>query len=601
MRSSQDIARRSRAMVLGAVALVAVIPACTNGNTGRQSTTATASSALPSTSATPATSIPGTSVIDRAGGTFTDAASGVTVEVPAGALAHPAAVTVKPTAPDPALADQVDLVGPFVDINVAGALTAPVTVRLPLPDPLPPAGTPAGLDPSTTMVVLHFTQGTWVVVPATFDLQARTVTFQTSTFSQFGLGQLLTAAATTIVQAAITNLTSGVISFVTAPNCGTGVNDAASWGSTPVNTPVVWCAVLHADGTRLVQIANRRRYGLTVTVSGPGSVISNGTGISAEISGLAGNSRLVAIGPGETATIGIPAGATGTVVRYGYDGISQLLTGLYTAADVIVAMAKRFPALALASSAPELLHLVDITTCVRSAGIDIIKTIMSPAALASMMITCLGPALEKVITTGAAKIGLKLVVSTINAVLTLLSFAISSGAATFDLLTGQASGSLRLRASAPPPSAISTTTIPPVPPPPPPTGPVITSVSAIHAATGSDITISGSGFGDQAPFNGDLPCFVFEDVTANWFAGYIQPSGAASGALAACASPQGPFGDIVTVAIDSWTNTRIHISALTGSYLGGIYVLQAGENISIRVVNAQTGQGPASKTVAVVP
>ncbi len=102
--------------------------------------------------------------------------------------------------------------------------------------------------------------------------------------------------------------------------------------------------------------------------------------------------------------------------------------------------------------------------------------------------------------------------------------------------------------------------------------PVISSVSVAPLSVGSNnwtITINGSGFGTQNPYNGDSGVLAMEDYTANFNAGYT--------------------GDATTMNVSSWTNNQIVISGLTGSYGGGGAVITSGDNLQFWLMNPQTG------------
>ena len=110
--------------------------------------------------------------------------------------------------------------------------------------------------------------------------------------------------------------------------------------------------------------------------------------------------------------------------------------------------------------------------------------------------------------------------------------------------------------------------------------PVINNVSKISPVQTQTITISGNGFGDLDPYNGNSPYIEITDSTSGWSAGY------SSGA-----TPNG-----VTLNIASWSDSQIVISGFTGKY--GDFSLAAGDSISINVWNVPSKMGPASYTVA---
>lgn len=115
--------------------------------------------------------------------------------------------------------------------------------------------------------------------------------------------------------------------------------------------------------------------------------------------------------------------------------------------------------------------------------------------------------------------------------------------------------------------------------------PMITSVSHIAPEQTQTIIISGSGFGTQAPFNGDSDFLYILDVTGNWEAGYLPP------------------GNLVTLDVSSWTDNQIVVSGFTGSYGDWSqqfnWTLQPGNDLTFAVWNPQTGAGPATYKISI--
>ena len=113
--------------------------------------------------------------------------------------------------------------------------------------------------------------------------------------------------------------------------------------------------------------------------------------------------------------------------------------------------------------------------------------------------------------------------------------------------------------------------------------PVLTSVSPIVAQPNQTITLSGSGFGTQTPYNGDSQYLEIADLTGNWIAGWINNG-----------SP-----NQVTLNVTSWTDSQIVIQGFTGDYGQNNWVLNPGDKIQVSVWNAQSDAGPATQTVTV--
>lgn len=111
-------------------------------------------------------------------------------------------------------------------------------------------------------------------------------------------------------------------------------------------------------------------------------------------------------------------------------------------------------------------------------------------------------------------------------------------------------------------------------------GPHITSVSQVWARGYQTIQIVGSGFGSVRPYDGDSAYIEITDLTQNWSAGHT--------------------GDAVTVNIGTWSDTLISINYFDGSYGVGNQSLLAGDRVSFKVWNAQSGAGPGTAQVSVL-
>ena len=108
--------------------------------------------------------------------------------------------------------------------------------------------------------------------------------------------------------------------------------------------------------------------------------------------------------------------------------------------------------------------------------------------------------------------------------------------------------------------------------------PSITAVSAILPQQTQTITITGSGFGSQPAYTGDSPYIALSDSSGNpWFAGQT--------------------GNSITLAVSSWTDTQIVLAGLSGNY-GIVHCIRPGDQLSISVWNAQTGNGPSVYPIA---
>jgi serine/threonine protein kinase len=133
----------------------------------------------------------------------------------------------------------------------------------------------------------------------------------------------------------------------------------------------------------------------------------------------------------------------------------------------------------------------------------------------------------------------------------------------------------------PPPPGGSGTTSPP--PPPRPCTPRIATVSAFEAAGTQTVYITGSCFGTGNTSSAtDTEFFEITDRTKGWSGCWTN----------------GP-GDLVTCNIFSWTGSEISFSGFTGYYGQGGWVVSNGDDIEVKVWNAQSGKGPATCQVIV--
>jgi protein involved in polysaccharide export with SLBB domain len=102
----------------------------------------------------------------------------------------------------------------------------------------------------------------------------------------------------------------------------------------------------------------------------------------------------------------------------------------------------------------------------------------------------------------------------------------------------------------------------------------ITSVSAILPQQTQTITISGTGFGSQSAYTGDSNSIELVDSTGTgWNAGHS--------------------GSAVTLAVSSWTDSQIVLSGFSGGYATHGWCVKPGDQLAVKVWNAQTGYGPA--------
>ena len=136
--------------------------------------------------------------------------------------------------------------------------------------------------------------------------------------------------------------------------------------------------------------------------------------------------------------------------------------------------------------------------------------------------------------------------------------------------------------------------------------PSVIVINPVLPAQKQTITVTGSGFGNHAPFNGVRPCIELVDKSRGWSAGHAVPVGMRPGAGGACGAPQSDkedAKDAVHLRVTKWTDSKIVISELTGGYNtvyeGKRCVLVPGDFVSVRVWNAASGAGPGSSSTRV--
>src|SRR5207302_2271670 len=66
-------------------------------------------------------------------------------------------------------------------------------------------------------------------------------------------------------------------------------------------------------------------------------------------------------------------------------------------------------------------------------------------------------------------------------------------------------------------------------------------------------------------------------------------------------STRDPGGDLVTLAVRSWTDTEIVIDGFRGAYGQYGWRLRAGDTLTFQIWNAGTHAGPASFTASIAP
>jgi hypothetical protein len=107
--------------------------------------------------------------------------------------------------------------------------------------------------------------------------------------------------------------------------------------------------------------------------------------------------------------------------------------------------------------------------------------------------------------------------------------------------------------------------------------PRIMSISAVTTRANQTIIIKGQGFGTHPPSARETTQFLLiSDETAEWVAGRV-----------------GQNAYSVWLNVSRWTDTEIEVTGFAGAYGSDNRKLNAGDQINVRVWNAQTGAGPA--------
>lgn len=116
--------------------------------------------------------------------------------------------------------------------------------------------------------------------------------------------------------------------------------------------------------------------------------------------------------------------------------------------------------------------------------------------------------------------------------------------------------------------------------------PHIASVTPIAPQASQVIIITGQGFGTRpASINQTTPYLEMADETRHWVAGRVGL----------------PNAYAVLLSVSRWTDTEIEVTGFGGAYGSENRRLNAGDQIAVKVWNAQTGAGPAATTTQVMP
>lgn len=421
------LSRRGRLLVaVGAVGVAAIVVAAIvvlSDNGAKTATTSTLSATT--------TTVPDPAAVSPLGSTF-ESDSGIRVVVPPGAISGPGRIEVTPAELPNDVGEALESISPIADIHLSGAtLLAPITVIFPITDAtlfdqVPgPEGTP--IDPA--VVFGHWTGSEWEPIEAKLDRFTMTASAQMPSLSIGGFFRVVGNFISDTVKSAAEAITGSILTFVPEPVCA-GDDDSQNWVADPANNPVSWCAAAGADGSTVLQVANRRRY--AVTVSAPqGHVTALSTDLSAQLSALTFNDGTVVLAPGEAADITFDPGTSAPHVSVAYDGLAQVVTTMLVSAEILATVAGRMP-FGKTKAVTEFKAMLERSDCVKAVTLNL------PAAassFASSMVKILHGCFKKELL-GAA---LSSVVGTLFSV---IAFAFSSGQSLFDMIFGGAQGTL---------------------------------------------------------------------------------------------------------------------------------------------------------------
>lgn len=399
----------------------------------------------------PSVTVAGSDAVSASGSTV-NTPLGVRVDIPAGALSGDGFLNVRPTALPGDIGDALALVGPIVDIELSQTTQlAPIQVTLPITDPtaFDPVIGPDGqqVDVAPALIIVHFVGQRWEALDTTVDRATSTASARTDSLSPLGIAKVVGTFLADTIKSAVEALTSDVLSFVPTPTCD-GADDFSNWEAAPANNPVSWCAGLLPDGTSVVQVANRRRY--AVTVSAPqGSVTASSTKISAQLSALTVTAGTVVVAPGEVADITFPPGVAQRVTVT-YDGLAQAVSSIMVAAQVLAEISAHLP-FGNPKTASEILNRMDLVACMSGeVGGFASGATSSVALIAKLISSCITKAVVGAVLAG--------IVGTVAAV---VAYSMSSAQALFDLIIGGANGTLtRTSTPVPPTTPVTPTTTP---------------------------------------------------------------------------------------------------------------------------------------------
>lgn len=382
------------------------------------------------TTVAPEPTAPG--LVDAAVGGSVEVFPGATVIVPAGAISGDGLLSAEPAALPAPVGSVLVPAGPLFDLELEGAeLTAPVTVQVELGDqiPLVPADVPEELP---TVFALHWTGDEWEQLSVTYDPATGLASFDTTSFSIFGIFTIAWDVVKEAAEQILEGLTGGLLRSVSDPACARAADE---WGVRASSGPMLWCSQDSGEGHEL-NLVNKERYAVLVSwTEGATDTTSSQGDIASQISDLLASGRATVVGPGRDITIRVDPPTDQATVQVEYDGLAQGLTAVLVSAEILAWVHAKVP-FTSSKTVEEILSKLHLVECFTGAGIDVGEIAAEPfTAVTDLVRECFGT--EALTEMFGSLIGtifggiVALIGSTI-------SFFIGSGTALWDILRGEA-------------------------------------------------------------------------------------------------------------------------------------------------------------------
>lgn len=323
-------------------------------------------------------------------------------------------------------------VGPVFNLEVEGAaLVGPVVVEVELDDvALSPPDSP---EQPPVLFVLHWTGNEWEPIAVDYDPATRVAAFETSSFSIFGFFSLAWDVVKDAAEQFLVGLTGGLLRSVEDPECS-GTADA--WGVRATTGPMLWCSEDAADGGHRLRLVNKERYAVLVSWSeGATDTESSQGSLAAQLSDFLAPGASTVVGPGGSITIEVSSTVESAQVRVEYDGLAQALTAVVVSAEILAYVNGKIP-FSKSATVEQIIEKLDLIGCLTGAGLDPGEIIAEPfQSVTELISACFGTdALKEMFGSFVGNL-LGGIVALLGSTAT---FFLGSGAAFFDILTGEA-------------------------------------------------------------------------------------------------------------------------------------------------------------------